>query len=267
MEKKILFISGNLIKHKFLTIKLLKKFKPMKIIFEKYPKKIETNYVKRNSKIIRRHFKNVKKYENKYFGVYVKKNIMFLKKNTLFNINKGSINNQKVINEIVKFNPNLIIINATSILSKNFLLNFKNKIINFHAGLLPYYRGAGCNVWPFYYDELEYVGVSTHFVDAGVDIGNIILQNRPKFSVVDNTHSIGCKNTILGVNLLNRSIKYILRKPKFKGVKIKSDFNRLCLKKNFNSKVIKQIEENLSNKIISKYLKNEKKINISRSFL
>ena len=62
MKKKILFISGNLIKHKFLTIKLLKKFKLMKVIFEKYPKKIETNYVKRNSKIIRRHFENVKKY-------------------------------------------------------------------------------------------------------------------------------------------------------------------------------------------------------------
>ena len=54
MNNKILFISGDLIKHKFLAIKILKKFKNMKIIFEKYPKNIEENYVKKNSLQIKR---------------------------------------------------------------------------------------------------------------------------------------------------------------------------------------------------------------------
>tara|TARA_B100001245_G_C22886525_1_gene426598 strand:+ start:1876 stop:2676 length:801 start_codon:yes stop_codon:yes gene_type:complete len=262
MDEKILFISGNLIKHKFLAIKTLKKFKNMKIIFEKYPKNIEKNYVKKNSLSVKEHFKNVTRYEKKYFKKYVEKNNEFLRKRTLFQVKKGYINNQNILNEILNYNPKLIVINATSILSKKFIKFFKNKIINVHAGILPYYRGSGCNVWPFYYNELEYVGMTIHFVNSGLDTGNIILQLRSNFSAYDNTHSVGCKNTISSINLLNRAIRHVLKKSRYRGKKIKSKFSRLCLKKEFNKHTITRINKNLFLGIVKKYLKKSKKIKI-----
>ena len=262
MNNKILFISGNLIKHKFLAIKILKKFKNMQIVFEKYPRNIEKNYVKKNSLQVKKHFKNVIKYEKKYFKNYVEKNNRFLKNRTLFKVEKGQINNQNILKKILDYRPKLIVINATSILSKKFLKFFKDRIINIHAGILPYYKGSGCNVWPFYHNELEYVGITVHFVNSGVDTGNIILQKRSNLNFRDNTHSVGCKNAISSVSLLNRSIRYVLRKPKFQGKKIKSKFSRICLKKNFSKDTIEKINKNLHLGIVKKYLKSGKKIKI-----
>ena len=97
------------------------------------------------------------------------------------------------MNKIKKVRPDLIVLNATSILSKKFIKSFKGIIINIHAGLIPYYRGAGCNVWTFYNKELEYTGVTIHFVNELIDDGKIILQSQSKFIKTDNTHTIGAK--------------------------------------------------------------------------
>ena len=55
---------------------------------------------------------------------------------------------------------------------------YKNKIINVHAGLIPYYRGTGCNVWTFYNKKLEYTGMTVHFVNERIDDGKIICQEQ-----------------------------------------------------------------------------------------
>ena len=77
-NKKFLFISGDLIKHKYLAIKLMKQYSMSRIIIEKYPKEISKNYSPDNNKIISNHFDNVYKTDRKYFGKYVSKNISFL---------------------------------------------------------------------------------------------------------------------------------------------------------------------------------------------
>jgi hypothetical protein len=45
-------------------------------------------------------------------------------------------------------------------------------IVNVHPGLLPKYRGASCCEWAIYHDDP--VGVTAHFMDAGLDSGPII---------------------------------------------------------------------------------------------
>ena len=56
---KILIICGNLIKHKYFAIKLLKNFQNSNVIFENYPKNISNNYTLHKSKILTNHFKKV----------------------------------------------------------------------------------------------------------------------------------------------------------------------------------------------------------------
>ncbi len=260
--KKILIISGNLLKHKFTAIKLLKKFNNSNIIFENYPKYINENYTKDKTSPIIKHFKKLKLFEKIYFNKFCNKNRIYLKKKTIYEINKGKINNKKIINDIKKLNPDLIVLNATSLLSKTFIKSFKGTIINIHAGLMPYYRGAGCNVWTFYNKELEYTGVTIHFVNEKIDDGNIILQSQSNFVKNDNTHTIGCKNAKLSAKLCVDSIKFLQNNPKFKGKKISTKKNNIFFKKDFNKKIIERINYLIQNGLVKKYCLNKKKIKI-----
>lgn len=49
-------------------------------------------------------------------------------------------------------------------------------VVNAHPGLLPRYRGATCPEWAVHHDDP--VGVTAHFMDAGIDTGPIILSRE-----------------------------------------------------------------------------------------
>lgn len=73
--------------------------------------------------------------------------------------------------------PDLIILcPASSIIRKNILDIPKYGVINAHMGKLPEYRGLSALEWT--YLLLKEVYVSVHFVDEGVDTGDIISVNK-----------------------------------------------------------------------------------------
>ena len=99
----------------------------------------------------------------------------FLKKKTIFSVQKGEINSEKILKKIEDINPNLIILNATSLIKK--LINlYKNKIINVHAGLIPTTE-VQVVMFGLYNKELEYTGMTVHFVNERIDDGKIIKNN------------------------------------------------------------------------------------------
>jgi methionyl-tRNA formyltransferase len=82
-------------------------------------------------------------------------------------------------------------------------------IINCHAGKLPFYRGRNILNWVLINDEREF-GITTHYVDEGIDTGDIIRQKC--FSISDQDDY----STLLKIahlecgNILNDSISDIL---------------------------------------------------------
>ena len=62
-----------------------------------------------------------------------------------------------------------------SILKHDFLSLFEKKIINIHIGKLPEYRGSGAMSWMILNNEIE-TAVTYHFIDKGIDSGEIITQ-------------------------------------------------------------------------------------------
>jgi methionyl-tRNA formyltransferase len=54
--------------------------------------------------------------------------------------------------------------------------------VNCHAGMLPFYRGRNILNWALINDEKEF-GITVHFVDEGVDTGDII--DQKKFPITD----------------------------------------------------------------------------------
>ena len=263
IDNKIILLTGNMKKHLFLAVKIIKKFKNIKLIIEEYPKSILSKYSLSKSKLIKEHFAKLSKSENEYYSKYLKKNRNLIKRNLLMKIKNKKINTNKNFLYIKNLNPELVICNAVSYLDKKYVYTFKNKIINLHAGLTPYFLGTGCNVWPFYLNNLEYVGITLHFVSENLDGGDIILQKRPKFTTNDDTHTIGYKNVLLSEKMIIYLIKHYIRYKVIKGVK--SDNKKLikyCIKKDFKPLVVKKIKENLRNDIVRIYINNQKKIDI-----
>lgn len=69
------------------------------------------------------------------------------------------------------------------ILSSSFIDNFhqninsQNRIVNIHPSLLPKYKGLNAYEH-FYHSSDKHTGISIHFVDSGIDTGEIILQGK-----------------------------------------------------------------------------------------
>jgi len=56
-------------------------------------------------------------------------------------------------------------------------------VINCHAGKLPFYRGRNILNWVLINDEKEF-GITVHYIDEGIDTGDIILQET--FPITEN---------------------------------------------------------------------------------
>ncbi len=59
---------------------------------------------------------------------------------------------------------------------KGELIDFlvKQKAINIHAGVSPYYRGTDCNFWAVADRNFHLVGATVHLLSKGVDSGEIL---------------------------------------------------------------------------------------------
>ncbi len=64
-----------------------------------------------------------------------------------------------------------------SIIKKIFLDRFKGLVLNSHASNLPWDRGGGAGTWRILNDE-KYVYGLIHFVDEGIDTGDILIKER-----------------------------------------------------------------------------------------
>ena len=79
-----------------------------------------------------------------------------------------------------------------SILSKKFLMEWHRKVINIHPSLLPSFRGKNA-VKQALENRVKTAGCSVHFVDEGIDTGEIISQEKVSVSSNDDEETLGKK--------------------------------------------------------------------------
>jgi methionyl-tRNA formyltransferase len=71
------------------------------------------------------------------------------------------------------------------ILDKETLLTARRKPINLHISLLPFNRGMHPNFWAHFDGTPS--GVSIHYIEEGVDTGDVIFQKEVKFESKEKT--------------------------------------------------------------------------------
>lgn len=118
-------------------------------------------------------------------------------------------NEDKCIQFIQKNNPSIVFIYGTAILSKNFIKKVNTKILNIHAGILPFYRNVHSDFWAYSKKDYKNIGVSLFYLDAGIDTGDIAIQKRIKCTGKDSLSDIKAKNLNLSVSLIESSFKKI----------------------------------------------------------
>jgi len=78
------------------------------------------------------------------------------------------------------------------ILSKNFIKQFDEKILNIHPSLLPKYKGLNTHSKAINNQD-KFTGCTVHYVTAKLDSGKIILQKKIKITPNDNPTSLAKK--------------------------------------------------------------------------
>jgi methionyl-tRNA formyltransferase len=101
-----------------------------------------------------------------------------------------SINSSEFIETVKLKNIDLLVsMSFNQIFKADILRVPKIGVINCHAGKLPFYRGRNILNWALINDEKEF-GITVHFVDEGIDTGDIIKQNVYKITDNDDYNSL-----------------------------------------------------------------------------
>ena len=103
---------------------------------------------------------------------------------------KSITDEKKILFELKKDKIDLICLAGfMKILSKNFIKNFKGKILNIHPSLLPKFKGLNTHERAINKKE-KYSGCTVHFVNSKLDSGKIILQKKVRINKIDTPKSL-----------------------------------------------------------------------------
>jgi methionyl-tRNA formyltransferase len=133
-------------------------------------------------------------------------------------IKSSNINSKYFIQNLEKYECDLFVSMSFNQIFKNIILGLpKIGTINCHAGKLPFYRGRNVINWALINDEKEF-GITVHFVDEGIDTGDIIVQKTYPISDRDDYASVLLTAYEEAANLLYQTIK-MLQVNDFKVIK------------------------------------------------
>jgi methionyl-tRNA formyltransferase len=120
-----------------------------------------------------------------------------------------SINSAECLQALHALQPDLIIVHGTRIISKKILKEVPAVFINMHAGITPRYRGSHGAYWALANNDKENCGITVHLVDAGIDTGNILFQERIPLKQNDNFATYPYLQLAKGLQLLKKSIELL----------------------------------------------------------
>ena len=177
---KINLFTSNNIRHNYL-INLLSEFCDELFVVQEcgsiFPGSAPGNY--QVSETIRNYFEKVNEAQIKLFGnTYINnsfKNIKILPM-LMGDLNKCSLT---YLSDFLKSEINIIF---GSSYIKGDLIDFlvKQKSINIHMGISPYYRGTDCNFWALYDNNPHLVGATIHLLSKGLDSGPMLYHAMSK---------------------------------------------------------------------------------------
>jgi len=120
------------------------------------------------------------------------------------------LKNPEAVAWVRKLKPDLLVLAfVTDFVPLEMIRSARHGGINYHPSLLPKYRGGSAINWAVISGERE-TGVTIHQIDAGVDTGPIILQDKVDITPDDTVKSLYFEKLYpLGIKLITRAVALI----------------------------------------------------------
>lgn len=253
---KIIFLTSDSFRHKYIAHQLSTYFDLKLIITEKKSAKIEdtTDFLEEEIVFTKNHFQARLESEHFYFEDYSR----FPNEVKRVELSHGEINTQKVYKTITSIKPDRIILFGTSIIKGELLQKYEGKIINLHLGLSPYYKGSATNLFPIAYNELACIGATIHVANAKVDQGPVLHQFRPICEPSDSLHDLGNKVIYQAGKDLLPVIQNHIDDPLIGTLQNRK--GKVFRLKDLTIPILKRAYFNIEKGIINDYLKNKEQI-------
>lgn len=120
------------------------------------------------------------------------------------------LSNVNFVQEVKKLKPDFIFsFQCRAIIPRTIIDIPKHGVINIHFSSLPKYRGCYPIAWALLNGEQE-IGVTVHYIDAGIDSGDIIYQEHIAVLPEDNAKTCFEKISRLGITIFQDKLDEIL---------------------------------------------------------
>lgn len=119
--------------------------------------------------------------------------MLWVQKNKISHVITSNINSDQLIEKIQSVKPDLIIsVSMNQIVKKTILEIPSRKSINVHCAPLPRYAGMSPYVWALANNE-EYSAATIHYMEEGLDEGDIIVQKKIPIQKNDSAFDLFCR--------------------------------------------------------------------------
>jgi methionyl-tRNA formyltransferase len=169
-----------------------------------------------------KHGKNLLAAHNKKIEKRFLKDIDYVLTDTINSHTVNKVNDQKSIDIITEFNPDIIIQSGAGILLPSIFEIAKNGTLNIHHGLAPEIRGMQSTLWCLFHGLTDKLGVTCHYIDKNLDTGDIIKQYRYSYNIGDDYIKVQTKLIIEGALLLGSSLSLVNSEKNYNTTEVKS---------------------------------------------
>jgi methionyl-tRNA formyltransferase len=133
------------------------------------------------------------------------KQVMEVNNITPFLVN--SINEEKCLVHLRTLNPNIIVYTGGGIVRRKLIEIPSIGILNAHMAYLPDYKGMNVLEWAVLNNDM--IGITIHFIDVGIDTGDILLKKEVPLNKNDTIQSLRAKSVSISVDALSEVIASI----------------------------------------------------------
>lgn len=103
--------------------------------------------------------------------------------------------------------PDVLALGGTRIIKPSILETPSRATVNSHPGLLPWLRGSASVGWALYKDMPQ--GATVHFIDPGIDTGDIIVSRRLPVYHRDTYESLNARIATLSGELMAEALTFL----------------------------------------------------------
>jgi methionyl-tRNA formyltransferase len=118
-----------------------------------------------------------------------------------------SANSPELLKALEEIRPRALLLFSCRMVKAETLAAIPCPVLNFHAGINPQYRGLQGGYWSRVMSDEDNFGGTVHLVDAGVDTGDTLYQQRVRPSKRDTMHTYPLLQTAASTGIIVKALE------------------------------------------------------------